>query len=244
MPRLTVEGKSIDYQVEKTRRNRYVRLTVSARHGVRISAPIGTPDRELHAMVREKGGWILDRLEQFRREEAAQPKWRYHDGAQILLRGKWTPLEIRGWDRRSGKIRLTKQALRVDLPHEMCSDAVVVQDLFERWLRKWAQQDIPLRAEALARQMKLRYSHVGIRDQRSKWGSCSSTGRLSLNMRLMLTPVEVCDYVIIHELAHLKELNHSRRFWSIVERYCPDHDVHRKWLREHGWLLDFNTEDA
>jgi predicted metal-dependent hydrolase len=238
VPQVVVRGIPIEYRVLKTRRNRYMRLTVSARDGVRISAPYGTPERDLHAMVREKGVWILDRLEHFRRQEEAQPRWQYRDGAQILLRGRWTALHVQAWERNAGKISLAEDGVVIRVPRAMRDDEAVLRDLFERWLRRWARQDLPLRLDALAAGMELRYGQVGIRDQRSKWGSCSVRGSISLNMRLMLAPPDVADYVIIHELAHIRELNHSPRFWRIVSRHCPEYREHQRWLREHSWLLD------
>jgi predicted metal-dependent hydrolase len=77
-------------------------------------------------------------------------------------------------------------------------------------------------------------ARIQIRDQRSRWGSCSTAGTLSFNWRLVLAPFEVLDYVVVHELCHLREPNHSRRFWSLVEKRRPDWRTHRDWLHEHG----------
>jgi predicted metal-dependent hydrolase len=77
-------------------------------------------------------------------------------------------------------------------------------------------------------------ARIQIRDQRSRWGSCSTRGTLSFNWRLVLAPFEVLDYVVVHELCHLREPNHSRRFWSLVEKRRPDWRTHRDWLHEHG----------
>ena len=77
-------------------------------------------------------------------------------------------------------------------------------------------------------------TRIQIRDQRSRWGSCSTTGTLSFNWRLVLAPLDVLDYVVVHELCHLREANHSRRFWSLVEERRPEWRLHRDWLHEHG----------
>jgi predicted metal-dependent hydrolase len=77
-------------------------------------------------------------------------------------------------------------------------------------------------------------ARIQIRDQRSRWGSCSTRGTLSFNWRLVLAPFEVLDYVVVHELCHLREPNHSRRFWSLVEKRRPDWQAQRDWLHEHG----------
>ena len=81
------------------------------------------------------------------------------------------------------------------------------------------------------------YSRLSIRDTRSRWGSCSSEGVLMYSWRLIMAPPEVLDYVAAHEVAHLVEMNHSAAFWAMVERICPDYDVHRAWLRKNGDVL-------
>lgn len=82
--------------------------------------------------------------------------------------------------------------------------------------------------------MGVRPQRIRVKDQRSLWGSCSRQGTLNFNWRLILTPPAVLDYVVIHELAHLLEMNHSKRFWGHVAAWCPDHKAHRRWLRENS----------
>lgn len=93
------------------------------------------------------------------------------------------------------------------------------------------------RASHWAPLLGVTFGRVSVRDQRSRWASCSREGNLSFNWRLTLAPFETLDYVVIHELAHRLEMNHSRRFWAHVEKHCPDHKVHRKWLRKNGEAL-------
>lgn len=81
------------------------------------------------------------------------------------------------------------------------------------------------------------YQRITIRDQKTRWGSCSANGTLSFNWRLMLAPPAVLDYVVVHELCHLTHMNHSKAFWALVESACPEYRTHRKWLKEHGQTL-------
>lgn len=85
------------------------------------------------------------------------------------------------------------------------------------------------------------YTRITIRDQKTRWGSCSSTGTLSFNYRLMFAPPRVLDYVVVHELCHLTHMNHSREFWDLVASVQPDYKVYRNWLKEHG--RELNIED-
>ncbi len=100
-----------------------------------------------------------------------------------------------------------------------------------------ALQYIPGRVKHFAPMVGVTYGGITIRNQRTRWGSCSSKGNLNFNCLLMLCPEEVQDYVVIHELCHRKHLNHSADFWEEVEKFCPDYRVHRKWLKENGASL-------
>ncbi len=97
-----------------------------------------------------------------------------------------------------------------------------------------ALEVIPKRVEYYAKIMGVTYGRITIRNQVSRWGSCSAKGNLNFNCLLMLCPAEVMDYVVVHELCHLKEMNHSKKFWSLVERFCPEYKQHKKWLKEQG----------
>ncbi|MHB8470782.1 MAG: M48 family metallopeptidase [Gaiellaceae bacterium] len=100
--------------------------------------------------------------------------------------------------------------------------------------RRAAREVVAMLAEEEAVELGVRYERIEIRDQRTRWGSCSTRGTLSFNWRLVLAPFEVLDYVVVHEVCHLREANHSRRFWQLVESRRPDWRVQRDWLREHG----------
>lgn len=103
-----------------------------------------------------------------------------------------------------------------------------------RRLAEQALRELPPRIAAYAGQMGVTYGRVTIRNQKTRWGSCSSKGNLNFNCLLMLTPREVQDYVLVHELSHRKEMNHSPKFWAVVEEVLPDYKKRRNWLRENG----------
>jgi predicted metal-dependent hydrolase len=109
-----------------------------------------------------------------------------------------------------------------------------VHETVRRWLRAVAKSELPARLRQFAEQHGLAVQSVSIRNQRTRWGSCSTDGRISLNWRLVQMPDDVRDYVLLHELMHLRVRNHSPRFWREVERVCPQHLDARRWLREQG----------
>jgi len=106
-----------------------------------------------------------------------------------------------------------------------------------RELANRAAEILPGRVHRFAQQMGISYGRITIRSQKTRWGSCSAKGNLNFNCLLMLMPQEVQDYVVIHELCHRKELNHSAAFWTEVETYCTDYRTHRKWLKDNGGSL-------
>ena len=121
-----------------------------------------------------------------------------------------------------------------------------IQPLSEQELEKLskaARKDLTARAVYFAPQIGVSYGRISIRHQKTKWGSCSSKGNLNFNCLLMLAPEPVRDYVVVHELCHRKQMNHSPLFWTEVERILPDYQEARKWLKTHGQeLMQYNTE--
>ena len=104
----------------------------------------------------------------------------------------------------------------------------------ERWYRREARRRIAAAAGREARQLRLRFRSIAIRDQQTRWGSCSSLGTLSFSWRLVVPPAAVLDYVVVHELCHLRELNHSKAFWRLLDEARPGWQTQERWLRDHG----------
>ena len=109
----------------------------------------------------------------------------------------------------------------------------LLEPALEQWYRTEAYKLITERTARLSSDMGIGYKQLVIRGQKTRWGSCSHKRNLSFNWKLVMSPETVIHYVIIHELIHLKEMNHSKRFWELVARYCPDWQEHKKWLKQH-----------
>lgn len=104
----------------------------------------------------------------------------------------------------------------------------------KQFYREKAREVLTRRVRYYADVMGVGYGRIAIREQKTRWGSCSASGNLNFNWKLILMPPGVLDYVVVHELAHRREMNHSRKFWELVESYMPDYEKYRSWLKENG----------
>ncbi len=130
-------------------------------------------------------------------------------------------------------VRLEKNRLLVDLDSRNGRLNLVL----EWWYRQQAEKLIRKRVDELCPRVGVTYGRLTVRGAKTRWGSCSQKGNINFNWKLMMVPEPVIDYVIIHELAHLKEMNHSKNFWELVAEHCPQWRKHRKWLKEHDGEL-------
>jgi predicted metal-dependent hydrolase len=212
------------YTVRRSDRARRVRVRVDPRDGgVEVVLPRRARDREAAAAVRELRGWI-DR----RRAEAlvAQARVAARDGTVPFL---GTDLLLR---EEPGRTRAHRRGDVLLVPAGEAGGPAI-----ERWYRRTARAEIAPRLVRAAAAVGRPYAKLTIRDQRTRWGSCSTTGAMSFNWRLLLAPEAVLDYVIWHEACHLAVMDHSPRFWAQLERVLPGYREPRRWLREHGATL-------
>jgi predicted metal-dependent hydrolase len=240
MPTITLQGRAVPYRLIQSRRNRHIRLTVAMSTGLRVSVPPRFPVQDVPSIIRERAAWVLRKLDEYADLERSFPRQRYRHGSRIMYLGRSCLLRLRPSRNGHARVRHSNRTVDVALPANQGLDSREerVRAIVHRWYRSQAQELIAARAAEIAAGMRVRPGRITIRKQRSRWGSCTAEGHLNFNQLLMMAPPNVIDYVIVHELAHLHELNHSPRYWKIVERWCPDLDACRNWLKEHIYYLD------
>ena len=188
-------------------------------------------------VLREKAQWILTTLERVEREAEVAAPPPIVAGMRLPLAGRQITLSVvTGASERHVHARLDGDTLRLALAD---TTQETLRAALELWYRRHARTVFAERLAACNSRYGFAYGRVAIKEQKSRWGSCSRQGNLNFNWRLLLAPLPVLDYVVVHELCHLKELNHSPRFWQLVALACPDYATHRAWLRRHGRELRF-----
>lgn len=230
-------GQRVPYLLKVSARARRVRLVVRPETGLEVVVPHGMPASAHEPVLHEKGRWILTTLERVAREVAAATPPPLVSGRRLPFGGREIALEIRtGAPQGRYRATLSGGTLTLTLPGDQPEVARVA---LERWYRRQAPTIFTERLRICNQHYGFTYGRVSIKGQKSRWGSCSKLGNLNFNWRLLLAPMAVLDYVMMHELCHLKELNHGPRFWKLVARGCPEYAAHRRWLRQHGRELVF-----
>ena len=211
--------------VRVSRARRYI-LRVRPDGTLRVTVPNGGSRREAEQFVRKHHRWIRRERDRVQIEHVPR-EW--HDGSEILLRGEPVRLSV---EERAEKWLVSYGDRTVSVSGDTEIRAAVENDM-----RELARAELVPRLRELGSQHNLEPGTISIRNQRSRWGSCARNGNIALNFRLVQMPARVSDYVLLHELMHLKQQNHSRRFWRLVETVCPAFQDAERWLRTIGKTL-------
>ncbi len=214
----------LPYRIRRSDRASRVRVSVDARGNVEVVLPRRSPAGAAPAAVAELRPWIERRL----REACAVRAALAARGPTLPYLG--TPLQLRPEPART-RVHRAGDVLLVPGDAERAPAAI------ERWYRRAAAKEIAPRLDAAAQALGTTYTKLSVRGQKTRWGSCSSSGAMSFNWRLLLAPEPVLDYVVWHEACHLRVMDHSQNFWALVRRHCPDYEEHRRWLKLQGATL-------
>ena len=206
-------GRAVDYRFER-RRRRTIAIKVSE-HGLAVFAPLRAPWREVEGFLHEKARWILRKLDE--RAAAVRPRTLFGESGETLpLHGREVSLVVAPGRR---AVDLAETELRVSLPQPERRGAV--RELLLRWLKARALERLAPRVAHYAARVSLPAPPLALSNARTQWGVCMASGRIRLAWRLVHLHPELADYVVAHEVAHLVELNHSERFWALVEWLYP-----------------------
>lgn len=201
--------------------SRSIKLSASSR-GIQVTSPRRAPRFLVEQFLRQQIPWIA---QHYSRISSVEPN-------QLLYLGQNYTIKI-SQDTQPERIMLREKSLHL---HPVSPTDESATKTLERWLQTQASQICVPLLQSLAHPMKVDVPQVRFRDTKSRWGSCSSTGAIMLNWRLVHAPEEVIKYVIIHELAHRRHMNHSAAFWNLVRDHDPGYPIHRGWLKRNGHL--------
>ena len=212
---IILKGQTVPYTLKRSSKAKLIWLHIKRDIGLTVTIPYRYNTRNLREFLEAKSAWIIKNLAKLRSSAPNKAQEGQTSLDSICYLGKpLLPLfpEI-----------VNESQLRREFS---CGNLI-------EWLKNEAVRLINLKVDQFGRRMGLIYNSVRIRDQKSRWGSCSCKRNLSFNWRLIMAPEAALDYVVIHEICHLREMSHSKSFWSLVAEYCPGWREQRKWLNDH-----------
>ena len=240
MPTIMLDDRLIEYSIRESKRAKYLSIRVHRQTG---AVEVVVPSRAKHhmdieAFLYNRTNWIRKQLHRVEREPPP-PTRNYRTGEQILIYGEQNTLFTQYLADQSFSVVHQPPTLMVHSPlftsHTERIDAT--RDVIIEWMREIAKETIAPRVTEIAKEHQFSYNRITIKNLKSRWGSCSTKHNLNFNLRLVMMPPWVSDYIIIHELCHLREMNHSKRFWKLVEQYCPNYRNAIQWLKDHQTQL-------
>lgn len=241
----TLAWKTFSIEVRRRRGQRSHRLIVKPNGQILLTTALSVTRRDLVSFVAQSADWLDQSLAKAADHRRINPPKTFTPGEQFLFLGRPRALGYMPTTNQVAKAFVSGDRLIVTVPKEKWRefDGSIgwpeARNLVRRYYESQARKILHERLTLLAQKMGLRPTKVSYRCQRTRWGSCSSSGEISLNWRLVATPPSTIDYVIIHELAHLRHPNHSADFWRLVSNFAADMKFDKKWLKDHHQQLEF-----
>lgn len=228
---MTKDQPHIDRIIRSRRKSFTIQIDEAGKLIVR--APRNATDRTIYEIVSKKRTWIEKKLHTARERSRRMQNRSFKEGDRYLYLGEWFPLSIDRIPTKGIHFQLEGGRFQLDVNKRHRA-----RDLMIEWYRIQAKQVLTEQAARYACSTGFSYKKINITGAQKRWGSCSSSGNLNFSWRLVMAPVEVIEYVVVHELVHLREQNHSPRFWKLVSEVLPEYGNRRSWLNEKGYLLN------
>lgn len=240
MKLITYESETFEYKViKKKRKTLGIKITNDAE--VVVSAPIGVTESVIYDIVNKKAAWIIEKLNQIKEIEKYKEKEEFVDGKKVEFLGQVYLLKInRNFDREKALVYLADNNIVVNIRLSYNDDEknIVVKSLLINWFKEQAKVKFLERTEYYAKKIGVKPNDIRVKEQKTLWGSCSGKNNINYNWKLIMAPPKVLDYVVVHELCHILQRNHSNKFWELVGKIMPDYKEIRKWLKENGRRLN------
>jgi len=231
-------GRTIDYEIVYSKRRRKAAVVVHPDLKVEFRAPHGLGLEAIRDMLQKKAGWVQEKLDWFEANRLPGQEKRYTEGEIYLFMGREYPLKIlAGEGIKKSLASFNGAELTVLIPEAVPEELrpVLVKKAVWDFYRDCAELNVDRFLKIYSEKLKIAPPIFKVKHQKRRWGSCSANNVLRINFQLMMAPPEQLEYVVVHELCHVKEKNHSSRFWELVEGLMPGYEVYRKSLKKEGW---------
>jgi predicted metal-dependent hydrolase len=234
MPVIELKGRMIPYTIARSRR-RSLAATVTADGALAIKAPYLLPDFLVRRFLHSRADWIINKVEERQRIQQTSESVRYDNGELLHFFDKMVLIMVTESEQtKRTRLYYLDNTFQIIVKPGLAPSKrqKEIKQAIHNWYRNNVKEELTRRVNHYARIMNAEFNTIYVKDVSSHWGSCSIRRNLNFNYRLAMIPVELADYVIIHELCHLTEMNHSANFWNLVGKYLPDYKVKRSRLKK------------
>ena len=230
---INIGALSLNVQIERTKRKKTISLQFKDTKLI-IKAPKVVSKGSLDELIQRKQNWIRERAIMNFEEQKLRNR-EFIDNEKFFFRGKEYALSVIAG--REGTVKIVESRLVVTFIDQKPVNREAIKTLLEGWYLRESIKYLKTRTSELAKKMKVQPSGMTVKNYISRWGSCTVHNKISYNWRIIMAPDYIIDYLVIHELSHITEPNHSKNFWERVAKYCEGFQTKRKWLRENGHRL-------
>lgn len=240
MPEIKIGNTLIEYGIVRTNR-KTVGINIDLEEGVVVRSPKKINDEKIEEIVKKKSDWILKKLEKLGEIKDKPAPKEFMSGEKLPYIGRRYRLKVKkDEDIKKAKVKLYQGKFIVKVNPNLKDNKrrETIRDEFISWYREHAVHKINERVDKYKDKVGVEPNKVKVKKQKKRWGSCSSKGNLNFNWKLIMAPMSIIDYLVVHELTHLLHSNHSRDFWETVETIIPDYEQKQEWLRVNGNRLD------
>lgn len=226
---------TITYKIIRKRR-KTIGIKITDKGEVVITSPFGVSEETIKNIIKKKQKWISDKVELIKQANFAHNR-AFEDRKRILFLGKELELEIIKVNKPICHVKIEDEKVRVFIDSSSIASNDTISSAIINLYRKEAARLFKERTDIYSRILGVGPKRIFIKDQKTLWGSCSSKGNINYNYRIIMAPISIIDYIVVHELCHLIHMNHSKEYWNTVKFVLPDYEKRRKWLKDNGHVL-------
>ncbi|SEW18628.1 M48 family metallopeptidase [[Clostridium] fimetarium] len=235
----------IEYNLIKSKR-KTISISVDSKGNVLVKAPLRLSDEKVLELIKNKSSWIEEKLLLVQDTIGQQQERQYKNGETFYYLGNEYVLKIiedtvkkrLSVNIYDDKLVVTIPTSKADFIHEGIGNETIIKLAIIKWYKQMAKVKILERVNSYENLFAKKRGPVIVKEQKKRWGSCSQDGTLRFNWRIIMAPEYIIDYIVVHELCHLKYMNHAREFWNLVESILPDYKIRKEWLKKNGIMLE------
>ncbi|MBK9750744.1 MAG: M48 family metallopeptidase [Chloroflexi bacterium] len=235
----TFGSTTFDFTLLHSSKLKTVKIVVEFEHGVEVTAPTGMSDQAVEQILQQKGRWIMEKLDAIASIEAPAPRKEFVSGEKFLYLGRQHTLIVLERAERRPMLIMRNSTFEATVSPELkiWDRQHIIRELFRAWYKQRAEAKLIDQVRAYANRLNLQPTDVRVMEMDRRWGSCTPRGAVHLNWRLIMAPIQIIDYLVVHELCHLSIPAHSPQFWDRVGSILADYETSREWLRVNGPTL-------